>query len=152
MPRGAIGSCEAVMAGERILIVDDDRESRDLLREVLEANGYSVTAVQDSSSAKEELDDKNAYQVVVADLRMTGGSGIDLLRDLRQRKTSHHIVLMSSFISESERQRATELGIEAMLDKPFRLSELLELLARMTAKSALGVSSKDETAGAVKII
>lgn len=129
------------MAVPKVLVVDDDRESRDLLREVLEANGYLVEAVQDSSSARKELEGGNTYQVIVADLRMPGESGIDLLRDLRLRNTSHHIVLMSSFISDSERQQATELGVDAMLDKPFRLSELVELMARVTGKSSIGVSS-----------
>lgn len=129
------------MAGAKILIVDDDGESRNLLREVLEANGYSVGAVQNSSSAKEELNGENTYQVVIADIRMPGESGIDLIRDLRRRKSPHHIVLMSSFISESERQQAAEFGVDAMLDKPFRLSELLELLARVTGTSSIGVPS-----------
>jgi CheY-like chemotaxis protein len=129
------------MVGTKILIVDDDRESRDLLREVLEANGYTVGAVQDSSSAKEELNGENTYQVVIADLRMPGESGIELIRDLRRRNSSHHIVLMSSFIGESERQQAAEFGVDAMLEKPFRLAELLELLARFTGKSSIGVSN-----------
>lgn len=129
------------MAVSKVLIVDDDRESRDLLREVLESNGYMVEAVEDSSSARRELDGGDKYQVIVADLRMPGESGIDLVRDLRRKNTSHHIVLMSSFISESERQQAAELGVDAMLDKPFRLSELVDLLAKVTGKSSISVSS-----------
>ncbi len=129
------------MAVPKVLVVDDDRESRDLLREVLEANGYLVEAVEDSFSARRELDGGNTYQVIVADLRMPGESGIDLVRDLRRKNTSHHIVLMSSFISESERQQAAELGVDAMLDKPFRLSELVDLLARVTGESSMSVSS-----------
>jgi CheY-like chemotaxis protein len=143
---------EEEMADKKVLIVDDDRESRNLLREVLEANGYSVEAVQDSSSARKELEGENSYQVVIADLRMPGESGIDLLRELRRRKTPHHIVLMSSFISETERQWAIELGVEAMLDKPFRLTELLELLARITGKSTMEIPTKGVAADAVKTI
>lgn len=128
------------MAGTKILIVDDDKESRNLLHEVLEANGYVVASVPDSPSARKELDGVNGYEVVIADLRMPGESGMDLLRELRRRKSPHHTVLMSSFISESERQQAAELGVDAMLDKPFRLSELLDLLARVTGETSIGVS------------
>ena len=128
------------MAGTRILIVDDDRESRNLLCEVLEANGYIVESVPDSPSARKELDSGNGYEIVIADLRMPGESGIDLLRELRRRNWPHHIVLMSSFISEPERQQAAGLGVDAMLDKPFRLSELLQLLARVTGETSIGVS------------
>jgi DNA-binding response OmpR family regulator len=128
------------MPGTRILVVDDDRESRNLLREVLEANGYVVQAVPDSPSARKELEGDNGFEVVIADLRMPGESGMDLLRELRRRNSPHHTVLMSSFISESERLQAAELGVDAMLDKPFRLSELLAMLARVTGDTSIGVS------------
>ncbi len=142
MPKPSVeGIWGKTMAGKKILIVDDDRESRDLLREVLEANGYTVGAVKDSSSAKNELNGENTYQVIIADLRMPGESGMELLRDLRRRNSPHQVVLMSSFISESERLQAAEFGVDGMLDKPFRLSELLDLLARVTGKDSIGVSS-----------
>lgn len=128
------------MAGHKILIVDDDRESRDLLREVLEANGYKVAAVHNGESARKELDGGDAYRAILADLRMPGESGIDLLRDLRRQNRSYSVVLMSSFMSESERKQAIELGVDAMLEKPFRLSELLQVVSEVTGKSSVGVS------------
>jgi two-component system, OmpR family, response regulator len=128
------------MAGQRILIVDDDRESRDLLREVLESNGYKVAAVHDGKSARTELNGGDIYRTVIADLRMPGESGIELLRDLRRQNPAYSIILMSSFMSESERKQAVELGVDAMLEKPFRLSELLHVVSEVTGKSSVGVS------------
>jgi DNA-binding response OmpR family regulator len=128
------------MIGQKILIVDDDRESRDLLREVLEANGYKVGAVHDGKSARSELNGGDGYRTVIADLRMPGESGIDLLRDLRRQNPAYNIILMSSFMSESERKQAVDLGVDAMLEKPFRLSQLLQLVSEVTGKSSVRVS------------
>jgi DNA-binding response OmpR family regulator len=128
------------MVAQKILIVDDDPESRDLLREVLEANGYKVCAVHDGKSARKELNGGDAYRTVIADLRMPGESGIELLRDIRRQNPTYNIVLMSSFMSETERKQAVELGVDAMLEKPFRLSELLQVVSEVTGKSSVGVS------------
>jgi CheY-like chemotaxis protein len=128
------------MAGQKILIVDDDQESRDLLQEVLEANGYEVSAVHDGKSARDQLNGRDTFRTVIADLRMPGGSGIELLRDLRREKTAYNVILMSSFISNSERRLALDLGVDAMIEKPFRLAELLQIVSEVTGKSSIEVS------------
>ena len=112
----------------RILVVDDDPESRDLLCEVLEANGYQqVEAVADGLAAREALARDDDCPIIIADLHMPNESGLDLLRNLRKQNAKHQIVLMSSFMSTVERKSARDLGAYALLDKPFRLSELLQV-------------------------
>jgi len=112
----------------RILIADDDQESRNLLCEVLHAHGYFVQAVGDGAAAREELGRDGGYLVVIADVRMPGEGGLELLRNVRQQKSNQPIILMSSFISESERRLAQDLGAQALLEKPFRLTELLQVV------------------------
>jgi CheY-like chemotaxis protein len=126
----------------KVLVVDDDQESRDLLCEVLEANGYSVAAVGDGVAARQALDRDGECRIVIADLRMPNENGLDLLRKLRQQNSKHGIILMSSFISGVERKIAIELGAYALLDKPFRLSELLQAVASLAAKNSIGISSQ----------
>ena len=128
------------MSEVKILVVDDDTESRNLLREVLEANGYAALAVKDGHAAREEMTREPNYRIVIADLRMPGESGLDLLRDLRRQDSRTSIVLMSSFIGESQRRVAQELGVNALLEKPFRLSELLQMVSEIAGKSSIGVS------------
>ena len=126
----------------RILVVDDDPESRDLLSEVLEANGYpQVEAVADGSAAREALARDNDCPVIIADLHMPNESGLDLLRHLRKQNAKHEIVLMSSFFSHTERKLARDLGAYALLDKPFRISELLELVSRLAERNPIGIST-----------
>ena len=124
----------------KILIVDDDEESRQLLSEVLEANGYGVGAVADGLAARETLSRDGEYRIVIADLHMPNENGLDLLRNLQKQKSTHDIILMSSFISIRERQMAEGLGVRAMLEKPFRLSELLEVVSQLVEKKPIGLA------------
>jgi DNA-binding response OmpR family regulator len=125
----------------KVLVVDDDKESRELLSEVLTTNGYVVGLVESAGAARALLDDDNEYGIVIADLRMPDGSGLELLRELRRRNFKREVILMSSFISGPEKKLALDLGADALLEKPFRLSELLELVAGLARGRSIGISS-----------
>jgi CheY-like chemotaxis protein len=126
---------------EKILVVDDDQESRDLLCEVLETNGYAPHAVAHGLAARELLSHDSDYRIVVADLQMPEESGMELLRKLRQQNSKHEIILMSSFMSGAERKAAKALGAYALLEKPFQLTELLQTVAEVAAHISIGTSS-----------
>jgi DNA-binding response OmpR family regulator len=67
-------------------------------------------------------------------------SGLELLRYLRHQKSDHAIILMSSFISEAERRQAQELGARALLDKPFRLMDLLHTVEEIAPTKPVAIS------------
>jgi len=125
----------------KILVVDDDQESRDLLCEVLEANGYLPHAVADGLAAREVLSRDGDYRIVIADVQMPQESGLELLRKLRQQNSKHEIILMSSFMSGAEKKAAKALGVHALLEKPFQLTELLQTVAELAAQNPIGISS-----------
>ncbi|MGH9402520.1 MAG: response regulator transcription factor [Terriglobia bacterium] len=125
----------------KVLIVDDDAESRELLSEVLTTNGYSVGAVENVNAARGLLNEDDGYKIIIADLRMPDGSGLELLKELRRQKTKYEVILMSSFISGAERKLALDLGVNGLIDKPFQLSELLDLVAGLAKESSIGISS-----------
>ena len=125
----------------KILIVDDDQESRDLLCEVLEENGYAPHAVANGLAAREVLNRDEDYRIVIADLQMPQESGLELLRNLRQQNSKHEIILMSSFMSGAEKRAAKALGAHALLDKPFQLMGLLQVVAELAAQNYVRISS-----------
>jgi DNA-binding response OmpR family regulator len=129
------------MATTKILIVDDDQGSRELLSEVLSSNGYVVAAVPDGATAREELARDDAYKIIIADLRMPNGTGLDLLRELRRGNWQQELILMSSFMTGSEKQQALDLGARALLDKPFRLSQLLDAVSNVAGGNSVGIKA-----------
>ncbi len=128
------------MTSSKVLVVDDDSESRGLICEVLESNGYSVASVADGRAAREILEKDGDFRVVIADLRMPIENGLDLIRNLREKNNRHEFILMSSFISAAERKSAERLGVRALLDKPFRLSELLQSVSELVGKKPIEIT------------
>src|SRR5579871_6762988 len=114
---------------KKILIVDDDQESRDLLSEVLESNGYSVAAVVDAADARVELSRDHDGRIMVVDLNLPNESGLEFIRTLQKSDPAHDFILMSSFLSARDAQQARSLGVRASLTKPFKLNELLDAVA-----------------------
>ncbi len=129
------------MGTTKVLVVDDDQGSRELLSEVLTANGYVVASVADGSAARDELSRDSGYEIVIADLRMPNGSGLDLLRELRSGRRTQDLILMSSFMSGAEKRQALALGAKALLEKPFKLTELLALVADLAEQRTIGIKA-----------
>jgi CheY-like chemotaxis protein len=125
----------------RVLVVDDDQESRNLLSEVLSANGYPVEVAEDGKGLWNALSTDDGKAVILIDLRMPGENGLELLRKLQHKKIAFDAILMSSFFTGAEREIAQELGVRAFLEKPFRLSELLRVVSELARKNPIGISS-----------
>jgi two-component system, OmpR family, response regulator len=125
----------------KILVVEDDKESRDLLCEVLSGSDYAVDAVENVTDARRELGANDDYRIVIADLRMPDGTGLELLRDIGMRNSKPGVILISSFMSGLERKAALELGAGALLEKPFRFGDLLQAVANLATLDPVGMVS-----------
>lgn len=110
-------------APEHLLIVDDDREIRNLLTEYLEQAGYRVTAVGDGKAMRRALE-ANRIDLVVLDLMLPGEDGLSLCRDLRTR-TNLPVLMLTARGEEVDRIVGLEMGADDYLPKPFNPRELL---------------------------
>ena len=106
-----------------LLIVDDDREIRDLLARFLEKNQFRVTSARDGREARRAWANGH-YQLVVLDLMLPGESGLDLARWLRS-QSSVPIVMLTAMGEETDRIIGLELGADDYVAKPFSPRELL---------------------------
>jgi two-component system OmpR family response regulator len=106
-----------------ILVIDDDREIRDLLARFLERNRFRVTAARDGREARRAWA-AGHYQLVVLDLMLPGESGLDLARWLRG-LSNVPIVMLTAMGEETDRIIGLELGADDYLAKPFNPRELL---------------------------
>jgi two-component system OmpR family response regulator len=127
-------------AAPHILIVDDDREIRELLGKFLEKQSFRVTAARDAREAR-KLWPLGRYHLVVLDLMMPGESGLDLARWLRG-QSEVPIVMLTAMGEETDRIVGLELGADDYVAKPFNPRELLAriraVLRRASADSSTG--------------
>ena len=114
---------QTAAAPPHILVVDDDREIRDLLAKFLERQRFRVTAVRDAREARRALPNGH-FQLVVLDLMMPGESGLDFARWLRS-TSNIPMVMLTALGEETDRIIGLELGADDYVAKPFNPRELL---------------------------
>ncbi|GBQ61521.1 two component response regulator [Ameyamaea chiangmaiensis NBRC 103196] len=125
-----------------ILIIDDDREIRDLLSKFLERNQFRVTAARDAREARRAWSNGH-YQMIVLDLMMPGESGLDFARWLRG-QDNVPIIMLTAMGDEMDRIIGLEFGADDYLPKPFNPRELLariRAVLRRTTESAERVNN-----------
>jgi two-component system OmpR family response regulator len=111
---------------DHILIVDDDREIRELLTTYLERNGLRVTAVPTGRHMRTALETAGPFDLIVLDLMMPGEDGLTLTRDLRAGKwKTIPILMLTARNEEADRILGLEMGADDYLAKPFAARELL---------------------------
>src|SRR3954468_5289969 len=106
-----------------ILVIDDDREIRDLLARFLENQHMRVTAVRDGKEARRAWLNGH-YQLVVLDLMLPGESGLDLARWLRT-QADIPVGMLTARGEDHDRIIGLELGADDYVPKPFNPRELL---------------------------
>lgn len=126
----------------RVLIVDDDDTYRTALARAFERRGFAVSA---ASSANEALAviEREPPDYASIDLRMPGGSGLALVRQLRERHPSAVIVVLTGYGSIATAVEAVKLGATDYLTKPADAADLLRAFgaAPITRADALEVPS-----------
>ena len=126
-----------------ILIVDDDRRIRELLKRYLSDSGYRVTTAEHAAEARARLEGIS-FDLLVLDVMMPGENGLDLTRALRQ--TSNVPILMLTARGEaSDRIDGLERGVDDYLAKPFEPRELLLRIGTILRRTqAPGARKHDE--------
>jgi two-component system KDP operon response regulator KdpE len=108
----------------RVLVVDDEPPIRRFLRTSLSAEGYQVTEAEDGKSALAVLK-RNAMDLVVLDLGLPGMDGFDVIRELRESRSTVPIIVLSVRADEAGKVHALDLGADDYVTKPFGMDELL---------------------------
>ena len=111
---------------KRILIVDDDEEVRNVLSDMLSIEGLNAECCPDAYTAMEILE-KGTFNLIITDLGMPGMSGYDLAEYVRDKYKDIEIVLLTGWGETLRKDRKKLKGIKAIISKPFRLKQVLEL-------------------------
>jgi two-component system, OmpR family, response regulator len=127
-----------------ILVVDDDREIRELLSRFLERNQVRVTSVRDAREARRAWP-VGHYHLVVLDLMLPGESGLDFARWLRT-QSDVPIVMLTAMGEETDRIIGLELGADDYVPKPFNPRELLARIRAVLRRAGDRATSRIEPA------
>jgi DNA-binding NtrC family response regulator len=120
----------------RVLVVDDDEITCNLLEEVLSKEGY---AVQKALNGRQAIDqgEKQTYDVVLTDIKMAGADGMEVLRAYRQKSPETIIIMMTAFGSIETAIRAIKEGAFDYVSKPFKLEEIKFTIQRALEQKRL---------------
>jgi excisionase family DNA binding protein len=113
----------------RVLVVDDEASIRDLLQKTLALAEYEVDVAQDGRSAIERIR-MNAYDLLIADLKMPGIDGLSVIREAKRFKSGLPVIIITGFSTESSAIEAVNLGVAGYLTKPFRVPQVLAAAAK----------------------
>ena len=120
----------------RILVVDDESSIIDFLRLLLEDEGYEVaaaTSMQEGSKAFGE----GSYDLVLCDIMMPDGNGLDLLREIKERDSSASVIMMTAYASTTTAIEAMKSGAYDYVSKPFDVEELKVVIQKALEKAEL---------------
>jgi len=118
------------MAQERILIVDDLEEIRDVLSTFLEDKGYEVYTAEDGKKAL-NIVKKKEIELVLTDVRMPEMSGYELTRTIKKINATIGIIVMTAYTSVYTEGDVRKIGADDFVSKPFNLTNVSEKVERV---------------------
>lgn len=117
-----------------ILVLEDEENFSEVLRELLEDEGYRVTLAGNALEAL-ELASGVHFDLLLFDIRMQGMDGLEALRRMRQRGLDFPCLAMTGFAGDEDPIRALRLGVGDYLRKPFQPEQLLDSIAEQLNQS-----------------
>jgi PAS domain S-box-containing protein len=129
------------LAGKRILVVEDDADSREVLQLFLEQSGARVMSAESASIATQILahQQRELPDVIISDLAMPEEDGYSMITRIRQMPTSEGgaipAIALSAFTTIESKQKAFECGFQLYSTKPFEPEKLVSDILQITARS-----------------
>jgi len=125
-----------------VLVVDDDHRIRELLVAYLHEHGFRVSAAADAASARSTMRGLT-FDVLILDVMLPDGSGLDLARELR-RDSKVPILMLTAMADKEDRVAGLEAGVDDYIPKPFEPRELLLRLNNILRRYDPKAGTRDE--------
>jgi DNA-binding response OmpR family regulator len=107
----------------KILLIEDEVDLSNSIRDFLQGEGYVCECAFTYFQA-EDLINNYTYDCILLDLMLPGGSGLDLIPEIKKKKTQEGLIILSAKDSVDDRIKGLNLGADDYLSKPFHLAEL----------------------------
>ena len=124
-----------------VLIVDDDESARAFCAESLTALGFETQAAESADAALAQLA-TGQFEIVLADVRMPGMGGLELLKIVKQDYPGVDVVMITGFGTVSSAVQAMKQGAYDYLTKPLRLVDLDRVFRRLVEKQELATENR----------
>jgi len=128
----------ASLQNMRILVVDDDADTRELLQLLLQQTGAEVIAAESVDSAVKEFN-CCPPDLVVSDIRLRSSDGFELMKAIREKNKEYRgftpAVALTGFSSPGDKERAIAAGFNAYIIKPFDPDEMIETIEKVLRDS-----------------
>ncbi len=126
----------------RILVVDDERSIRELLKEILEDEGFEVFTEESGSRVIERIEELSPH-ILILDLFLPGTSGMEVLENLNQTGLTEKIavIIVSGHGSVETSVKAMKLGAFDFIEKPIKYDKLLSAIKGASSRTSPKVSS-----------
>lgn len=134
----------------KILIVEDEPSLRELIQLSLEKERYVVETAENFNVALRKMEDYE-YDCILLDITLPGGSGLDLLKRMKEVKKHDNVIIISAKDSLEDKVLGLELGADDYLAKPFHLVELNARIKSVIRRNQQG-GSLDIKQGNVRIV
>jgi DNA-binding NtrC family response regulator len=117
----------------RIMVLDDEPIVCKRLKPALEKQGFEVDAFTQSSEAMEQIQEVT-YDIIITDLKMKGVDGMQLLSEAKRRSPDTEVIVITGFATMETAKESFHKGVFDFIAKPFKLSEIQEVVSRAEAK------------------
>jgi DNA-binding NtrC family response regulator len=119
---------------KNILIIEDEKEIREGLVELLESGGFSVDSAENGKQGLEKIGKKD-FDVVVTDLIMPVVGGMEVLRETKRIKPQSRVILITAFATVDNAVEAMKAGASDYITKPFRIDEVQTKIRKVLAEA-----------------
>lgn len=117
----------------KILVIEDELSLRTMMCDMLEKEKYIVESAGNFHRAEEKINDYE-YDVILLDIMLPGGSGMELLKILKESKKQAHVLIISAKDSLEDKLEGLDLGADDYITKPFHLAELSARIRSVTRR------------------
>jgi CheY-like chemotaxis protein len=131
-----------MVASERVLVIEDDDDIREVMQEALVSEGYRVDVARDGLEALGQLEARTQPPVILLDMMMPRMDGEAFLKALRGRPALADAPVIVISGNAAAREKARQLAAAACLVKPFELDELLSVIRRLVRSAAPSVADR----------
>lgn len=115
----------------KILVIEDEKNMREILSILLEGEGYEVVTAPDGITGIEQIK-KDIYDLIITDIKMPGHSGFDVLKEAKEISPETLVIMITAFGTTESAIEAMKLGAYDYIHKPFKIDEI-----RLVVKNAL---------------